>query len=806
MRTGSPVGKLLIAARIGFLVFFLAYVAGLAVWLSVGLAPAIVDAVPSLHGALHDRSGDDLEAAAPVAIRFTNESAGSFADPHGIAILAEDGAVVFRGRPIEPGNATIYRFDAPPAGDYELTGGTDGDVSGRLRFTEEGDRSLAITTNGEIFEKRSDERIDSLAGRMADASHQSDHGLRVMLETAFSVLNLALGLLLVVRRPHDWTARLLAMGMIGTAATFNHQSHAAVQLELVGDVWPLHSFFHVMSGLAYVYALLLFPDGRLVPRFRRRWVGWPLHLLLFLVVLSFTTAEVHPGQDDFAVVFGVLIPVVGVAAQTYRLHRPSTALARQQSRLLRSALLPLLLTGVAYLVVGASPGGQPSRIEDFGLALFPVVFALVPLALFVGILRYRLWDIDVVVSRTLLSVGLAAFIGAVYVVVVVLLGRAIGANAPVAGLQIAVTAIVAAAFQPVRERLQRVASRLVYGERASPYEVMADLSERLGSAISVDEVLPRVAHAAAQAVGAQTGRATVYLPDGRPRSFTWPDSDREVDHVVPVSHRGERIGEVGVAMAAGARLAADDRQLLSALAAQAGLAFHNAGLTLELEERLRAISAQAAELRASRERIVTAREALRQRVVGAIRERVEIPLGEAVTGLDDVGKWVTVDNVQATLGIDRVAQVAQHSLDALRDLARNIFPALLADRGLLVALDAHVTNASLPVAVETDGIGRADRFSPRSEAGAYFCLQEVLGTARRYPPGSHVVVRLTGRDGRLGFSIAGDGLEPLLAHADVLGMRDRVEAMDGGLEVRTTSLATPEVNGWVPATETVVRK
>ena len=138
-----------------------------------------------------------------------------------------------------------------------------------------------------------------------------------------------------------------------------------------------------------------------------------------------------------------------------------------------------------------------SWVEEAGLAVFPALFALVPLALVMGILRYRLWDIDVLVSRTLLSVGLAAFIGVVYVVVVVGLGHGLGPGDS-AALKIVATAIAAIAFEPVRERLQRLANRLVYGERASPYEVMAEFADRLAGAISVDEVLPRTAEAVAR--------------------------------------------------------------------------------------------------------------------------------------------------------------------------------------------------------------------------------------------------------------------------------------------------------------------
>lgn len=785
-----------------FFTLFSAYVAGLVVWLVVGLAPTVVDALPSLHRELHDRSNDDLAADTTVAVELENDSEGAFAAAHGITILGEDGSPLFEGAPVEAGQSVVYRFTAPPPGEYDFESSAGPELSGKVRFTRSGATRLSIRTNGEVFEKRVEDRWGSVAGRVADASHRSDHGLRVGLETAFSLLNVALGLLLVVRRPRDRAARLLAVGMIGTAATFNHQSHATVGLYLVGDVWPLHSLFHVMSGLAYLYALLVFPDGRLVPRIRRPWLHWLLHLFLLLIVLTVTLAEVHPGQDDFALIFGVLIPVVGVAAQTYRLRRAPDPVTRQQSRLLRWSLLPLLATGVTYLVVNGVVGTGAGQVQELGLGVFPVVFALVPAALFVGILRYRLWDIDVVVNKTLLSVGLAGFIGLVYVVVVVIVGQVIGAGGPVAGLQIAATAIVAVAFQPVRARLQRLANRLVYGRRATPYEVMADLGDRLGSAISVDEVLPRVAEAAARAVGAPMGRATVLLPGGNHRSVVWPTDVPPIPLAqrVPVLHRDRPIGEVAVAVAPGGRLLTGERELLAALASQAGLAFHNAGLALELEERLRAISDQATELRASRNRIVTARQVLRQRVVAAIHERVEVRLGVAMAGLAEAEAAVALDHERAARILEDVSDAAQSALDALRDLARGIFPALLADRGVLVALEAHLVKMRLPVTIETASLGPGDRFDPQAEAGTFFCLQEVLATAARYPPDSALFVLLTGGEDRLAFSITGRGLDALLGEADLRGMQDRVEAMGGRLDVADLPGPATTLGGWVPAT------
>src|SRR6202011_4525406 len=147
-----------------------------------------------------------------------------------------------------------------------------------------------------------------------------------------------------------------------------------------------------------------------------------------------------------------------------------------------------------------------------------------PISIAVGILKYRLYDIDVVVSRTLAYGALAAFITAVYVGIVVGIGSLVGSGGrPNIALSIVATAIVAVAFQPVRERVQKVANRLVYGKRATPYEVLSQFSERVADTYAADEALSRMARVLAEGTGAE--RAAVWLlgADGWRRAAAWPE-------------------------------------------------------------------------------------------------------------------------------------------------------------------------------------------------------------------------------------------------------------------------------------------
>ncbi len=794
--------------RSAFWCFFVPYVAGVLIFLLAGIAPSVVNESGWAHRTLHDSADDALLAENTVSIRLENFDG---AKAHRLVIHGHRGRPpVFAGS-IAPGERrATFRFVSPPAGAYSMTEVGDPDLSGEIRFANDGARSMAIRVpdGRHRFERTGAPGWTEVARQVADASHRADHGARVTLETLFSALNLALGVMLVSRRPRDRTARLLAVAMIGTAITFNHQAHSTFHDFLIGDWWFAHDLAHLLSGVAYMYAVIVFPDGRLLPeRSRHRWLlraAYGVATLVLAATVLGGRVEGHPGQRFFTVLFGLLIPLVGVAAQSYRLRRAADAVVRQQSRLLRWALLPMLMGGVAYLVLTWMLGTE--SVEDVGFAVFPFLFALVPLALIMGILRYRLWDIDLFVSRALLSVGLAAFIGLVYVTVVVILGQGLGPGGS-AGLKIVATAIVAVAFEPVRERLARYANRMVWGDRANPYEIMAETSDRLAGAISVDEILPSIAEVTVKGVGGVAGQVTAFLPGGGRTTVEWPKAGVVTSYpfVMPVTYHGETVGEIAVATVHGERLRPEAKALLSALAGQAGLAVNNARLSLQLEARLREISGQAAELRASRQRIVTARQAQRQRVVQIIHDRVEIRLDRAAEMLDELEPLLGSDVDRSCERIDTLVTECGDALGALRELARGIFPAILADRGLAAALDAYVLQADMAnVDVCLDGVDATNRCDPQAEVIVYFCVIQALANVDAYAAGSSVVVRVRAEMGRVSFSVADDGpgTEPERLHAggDVRDMRDRVEAVGGELHATTTLGSGTVISGSVPTT------
>jgi signal transduction histidine kinase len=413
-------------------------------------------------------------------------------------------------------------------------------------------------------------------------------------------------------------------------------------------------------------------------------------------------------------------------------------------------------------------------------------------------MKYRLYDIDVVISKTVVYGSLAAFITAVYVLVVVGIGS-LGSGSlhagsrPSLGLSILATAVVAVAFQPVRERMQHLANRLVFGKRATPYEALSEFAGRMGGAYAAEDVLPRMTRVLAEGTGAD--RAVVWLKDGAElvAGACWPADAGPLqraalpggevpaiagtDRVALVHYQGETLGALSVSKRPGENLTPVEGKLMSDLAAQAGLVMRNIGLTEQLRAKL-------AELQASRLRIVAAQDDQRRRIERDIHDGAQqqllaiaatLALAESVAGRDEERERALVAQLKAE---------TSGALETLRELARGIYPPLLAEQGLTAAVTTQASKAPVPVEVDASGLGR---YPAEIETAIYFCCLEALHNAARHAPGSAVRVSLAGDHGQVLFTITDDGpgFDPAApaAGSGLRNMSDRLAALGGSCQV-----------------------
>lgn len=561
------------------------------------------------------------------------------------------------------------------------------------------------------------------------------------------------------------------------------------------EQWPL--WFVFPSGIALI--LLLFPTGR--PSSRRWWpIVW---LTIGCALLMVSGSMFHPGQLGDAlhppsgpsIKFGVenpvgigplrgllfwidvvgrqgafLLALVAAAGFVVRFVH-SDGEQRQQLKWVAyaGALIVLGIVG-GVIFLGPFPTLQNAA---FLVLVVGGLFVGLPGAAAIAILKYRLYDIDLVINKSLVYGALAAFITIVYVAIVVELGALVGTGGkPNLPLSILATAVVAVAFEPIRERLQRFVNRLLFGQRATPYETMARFAEQISGVLSADEVLPRIAEAAAMGVGASRSRVRLFLPDGNQSVATWPAQlpIGEMDLVLPVSYRGEQLGDIAIGKPSGAPLLLAERKLLTDLATQAGLVLHNVRLTRELKQRLDEISAQADAIRLSRQRIVAAQDTERQRLEQTIRQGTEIQLAGIKAGLQQAEQRLINDPVSAAALLEQLTARANETLESLRDVARGIYPPLLRERGLAAALQAQAEKMHVPAAIHANGL---DRYPSEAEGAVYFACVEALRSAT-----GTTAIDIAATDSSLEFRVKALSLD---LDGRLQDIEDRIEALGGSV-------------------------
>jgi signal transduction histidine kinase len=479
------------------------------------------------------------------------------------------------------------------------------------------------------------------------------------------------------------------------------------------------------------------------------------------------------------------------------------------------------LKWIAYAVILSAAVYIPAVLASFFDQAFPILVSdvviavgfgvAVPVAAGIAIFRHRLYDIDVVISRTLVYATLALSITAVYIGIAVGVGAAIGGGGrPNLGLSILATGIVAVGFQPARQWLQRVANRLVYGTRATPYEVLSQFAGRVAESYSVDDVLPRMAQVLAEGTGAQ--RADVWLRNGHmlQPAASWPldagASDTvalsngavpalpNTDRVVEVRQQNELLGALSVTKHGRESLTPIEEKLLSDLAHQAGLVLKNVGLTTELQARLD-------QLRSSRQRLVAAQDNERRKIERDLHDGAQQHLVALKVKLGLVEMLAARDPEQARSVLTDLKHEADEALETLRDLARGIYPPLLADKGLAAALRSQAAKATLPVHVDADGVRR---YPQETESALYFCTLEALQNVQKYAAASTVAVRLRESGGQLGVEVSDDGrgfdVRTAARGAGLSNMEDRLDALGGKLEIESIVGAGTTLRATVPVT------
>ena len=617
------------------------------------------------------------------------------------------------------------------------------------------------------------------------------------------------------RNPIGWVL-IAVIGLL--AITFLFQAYATISFVELKRRLPFDGILGLLNQVSFVVALslivaipLLYPTGR--PRWRWVWriyvgcvvvtaVGW---IFLPQQISLAVSEDVLPPPDNPLGIHG-LGPILGVAlgiagitivvcatlavASLILRYREAEGDARQQIKWLAYvgvvALTALLATLLSFAIFGdPPPPGLPTLISNglFAVMLWSVVFGI-PVACGIAILRYRMYDLDVVVKKTLVALVLAVMLAAVALVAVAVIGRLALGEGTSRSVSLGIGLILGALVVPLLRLSRRIADRLVYGRRASTYEVLATFSSRVGETYSSEDVLPRMAQILLAGSGAASTRVLVKIGGGLNEAARAGDPVGD-EHVEAIAFQGDEVGALAVTFPPNDPIDHQRQQLIANLAAQAGPVVRNVRLIEEL--------------RASRQRLVAAQDEQRRKIERNIHDGVQQQLVALNVQLGLLARIADREPARAGAMATNLQATATEALEDLRDLARGIYPPVLADQGLVAALEGQARKAAVPTTIEARDIARYER---SVESAVYFCTLEALNNVAKYASAAHAAINLEQQDGHLVFTVLDDGIgfDPdTAAHGTGLqGMVDRLDAIGGELRVESQRGAGTTVTGTVP--------
>ena len=604
------------------------------------------------------------------------------------------------------------------------------------------------------------------------------------------------GAALLWKRPGDPVALLFALACLllpaQSAVLILYQANPAYELPL-----QLLEFF---SDILLILGWTLFPDGRWVPRWSR-WVA--LACVVYFAGYAFgvypsTFANPWVARTNMLLFPSMFVYVIGL--QVYRFRRVSTPLQRQQTKWVVAALClqmaALLLTLVAYRT-----GAVPHIVADLlNVALSSVTVIAIGLA----ILRFRLFDIDIVIERTLVYGGLTVGVLGLYVLTVGGLGALIQVpDSPT--LSLLATGVVAVLFQPMRLHLQRGANRMLYGRRDEPFAVIAQIGQQIGSVGEPSQLLAAISATLGQMlrlpeVTIVTGATGPTGTHGAARRETaLPAADH--NEIRSLAYQGQVVGTLHLKPRTGeSRLSGADRRLLDNLAPFLGIAIHSVLVNFEIQR--------------ARERAVAAREDERRRLRRDLHDGLGPQLAGQAFTLDLAVRQLHSEPEQVEALLKGVRKQTEDAIALIRELVYGLRPPALDDLGLLGAIRA-VADRLAPdpemLRVEVQLLDELPALPAAVEVAIFRIAQEALTNVARHAHARTCRVRMSLEEAEqdsacsmLCLEVVDDGsgttFEPTTG-VGLLSMRERAEELGGHIILERPSNGGSLVRALLPLTQ-----
>ena len=549
-------------------------------------------------------------------------------------------------------------------------------------------------------------------------------------------------------------------------------------------------------GAASLVLWYCFPNGQFAPR-RTRWMAsiW-IGLSSFTAFLAGSPLSYYTWPQPLPEAIEMIFVVSLVLSLVYRYRYVSVPAERQQVRwvVVTGAIFGCLYAGnIPVTNWAASHRGLADTALTFVIlktTYLPLIYlgsAVFAAGIGISILRYRLWDIDILINRTLVYGALTAIVIGIYVIVVGALGTIIQGRVNLLTSMLAI-GLVAVLVQPLRDRLQRGVNRMMYGERDDPVTVLSRLGQRLEATLAPDAVLPSLVETIAQTL--KLPYVAIETVDQRSESQPTTDSasigvsvpaaiygQPQPDAVrVPLIYQSETIGQLVVSpRALGEALNPMDIHLLENIAHQAGMAVHAVSLTIDLQR--------------SRQRLVTAREEERRRLRRDLHDGLGPNLASQGLKLAAVKQLLEKDPASAVPLLDQVMTQNKSTVEEIRRLVYNLRPPALDELGLVAAIRDYIAGmdgkSTLQIEI-AEPPGGLPPLSAAVEVAAYRIVLEGLTNVIRHAHAKHCIIRFSieqrNSDHILQVEIQDDGIglpDTPRAGVGTRSMRERAEELGG---------------------------
>jgi signal transduction histidine kinase len=622
----------------------------------------------------------------------------------------------------------------------------------------------------------------------ADARYLQTHGLSVSAWTTFWVVEsvlvalvwMGMGVLIFWRRSDDWLALLVACFLV-TSGWYFARTSGSLPTASPGWFW-LGSILDSLRQVSIIGFICLFPTGRIGPR-------WTLLAAVVFLLdnasLDFyflTPLEPLPLPQLYwsLLILGVNVPPLLIAFARYR-----------------SILTPVQRQQVKWVLVGATTGivGRTALqlvfapIPDSVWRMLPLPFwfegvaedlllLLIPLSFGMAILRSHLWDIDLLINRSLVYGLLTACVIGLYGLLVGGLG-ALVVHQDNTAISLLATGIVAVLFQPLRAWLQRGVNRLLYGQRDEPYRVLARLGRQLEATLAPEAVFPTIVTTIAQAL--KLPYLAVSLRQGDEFRLAAASGTLVGTPLCqPIAYQGEMIGQLRLSPRhPGEPLTPPDRRLLEDLTPQIGMAAHAVRLNADLQR--------------SRERLVTAREEERRRLRRDLHDGIGPTLASLAQRLDTVARLVPHSPDTAITELGQLKTQVKTTIAEIRRLVYALRPPVLDELGLLSALREHLAHLDQPEGLHPalEAPEALPELSAAVEVAVYRIALEALTNVVRHAHAQRCLVHLElGDAGELCLAITDDGMglpAGMQAGVGITSMRERAAELGGTCQITTRS-------------------